>query len=118
MLMLWQGGGPSHVDLFDPKDTLFKRSGENVPDSVRAARLSTMSVGTQCVVAPIKQFRRYGQCGMELSEMLPAIGELLIYVLFEAFMLGCQSCTWCTFFSGSGFWTLIGMGILWPRMRN
>ena len=79
MVMLWQGGGPSHVDLFDPKDTLFKRSGENVPDSVRGTtRLSTMSSGYSQwpVVAPIKQFRRYGQCGMELSEMLPAIGEL------------------------------------------
>ena len=79
MVMLWQGGGPSHVDLFDPKDALVKRSGEDVPDSVRGTtRLSTMSSGYSKwpIVAPIKKFRRYGQCGMELSEMLPAIGEI------------------------------------------
>ena len=46
VVMLWQGGGPSHVDLFDPKPVLTQRAGENLPDSVRGTtRLSTMSSG-------------------------------------------------------------------------
>jgi hypothetical protein len=79
VVMLWQGGGPSHVDLFDPKPTLIERGGQDIPASVRGqTRLSTMSSGYAKwpVVAPIKPFRKYGQCGMELSEMLPNIGRL------------------------------------------
>jgi hypothetical protein len=79
MVMLWQGGGPSHVDLFDPKAALIERGGEDIPESIRGTtRLSTMSSGYAKwpVVGPIKGFKRYGQCGMELSEMLPDVGAL------------------------------------------
>jgi hypothetical protein len=39
VVMLWQGGGPSHVDLFDPKPTLISRGGEDIPASVRGGTL-------------------------------------------------------------------------------
>ena len=77
VVMLWQGGGPSHVDLFDPKPDLINRGGEDIPPSVRGqTRLSTMSSGYAKwpVVSPIKPFRKYGACGMEMSEMLPHLG--------------------------------------------
>ena len=46
VVCLWQGGGPSHVDLFDPKPVLQKMAGQDIPDSVRGTtRLSTMSSG-------------------------------------------------------------------------
>ena len=79
VVMLWQGGGPSHVDLFDPKPALISRGGEDIPESVRGStRLSTMSSGYAKwpVVAPIKGFRRYGKSGIEMSEMLPGIGSI------------------------------------------
>ncbi len=79
VVCLWQGGGPSHVDLFDPKPVLFERKGQDIPESVRGAtRLSTMSSGYKKwpVQPAIKPFRRYGQCGTELSEMLPRIGAI------------------------------------------
>lgn len=79
MVMLWQGGGPSHVDLFDPKPILSEQAGNDVPDSVRGStRLSTMSSGYAKwpVVPPLKNFKRYGKCGMEMSELLPDIGGL------------------------------------------
>ncbi len=79
VVMLWQGGGPSHVDLFDPKPVLMERGGQEVPTSVRGhTRLSTMSSGYAKwpVVSPIKGFRPYGACGMEMSEMLPGLGSL------------------------------------------
>ena len=37
VVMLWQGGGPSHVDLFDPKPALISRGGEDIPESVRGS---------------------------------------------------------------------------------
>jgi hypothetical protein len=79
VVMLWQGGGPSHVDLFDDKPTLRERQGQDIPDSVRGTtRLSTMSSGYAkwpCIPA-IKPHRANGKCGMMLSEMLPKLGSL------------------------------------------
>ena len=79
VVMLWQGGGPSHVDLFDDKPVLRKMATQDIPDSVRGdTRLSTMSSGYgkwPCVPA-IKPYQNYGQCGMRLSTMLPDIGAL------------------------------------------
>jgi hypothetical protein len=79
IVMLWQGGGPSHVDLFDPKPTLMEHGGQEIPASVRGqTRLSTMSSGYAKwpIVAPIKGFRKYGACGTEMSELLPGLGGL------------------------------------------
>jgi hypothetical protein len=79
VVVLWQGGGPSHVDLFDPKPKLVEMAGQDIPDSIRGTtRLSTMSAGYgkwPCVPA-IKPFQKYGQCGLELSSMLPNVGAL------------------------------------------
>ena len=79
IVLLWQGGGPSHIDLFDHKPVLAEKEGENIPDSVRGdTRLSTMSSGYKnfpCVPA-LKPFARYGDCGMELSTMLPHTGSI------------------------------------------
>lgn len=79
IVMLWQGGGPSHVDLFDPKTVLMKRGGEEVPASVRGStRLSKMSSDYTRwpVVPPLWKFQRYGKVGMELSEKMSAMGGL------------------------------------------
>lgn len=79
VVLLWQGGAPSHVDLFDEKPMLAKMAGKDIPDSVRGTtRLSTMSASYQkwpCVGA-IKPFKNYGACGTRMSEMLPNIGAL------------------------------------------
>jgi hypothetical protein len=79
VVMLWQGGGPSHVDLFDEKPKMVEYAMKDIPDSIRGAtRLSTMSSGYAkwpCVPA-IKPFESYGKCGMRLSSMLPDIGAM------------------------------------------
>jgi len=79
VVILWQGGGPSHVDLFDPKPNMVEMAGKDIPDSVRGTtRLSTMSsgYGKWPTLPAIKPFKKYGQCGLELSEMLPNVGAL------------------------------------------
>ena len=79
VIVLWQGGAPSQVDLFDPKPNLEKMRLQELPDSVRSrSRLSTMtsSQGRYPILPAIKPFRRYGQSGMELSELLPHIGGI------------------------------------------
>jgi hypothetical protein len=79
VVVLWQGGAPSHVDLFDPKPGLEALRGSEVPESVRnRARLSTMTSGQgrYPVLPAIRPFRRFGDCGMELSTLLPHTGAL------------------------------------------
>jgi Protein of unknown function (DUF1501) len=79
VVVMWQGGGPSHVDLFDEKKTLVDMAGQDVPDSVRGAtRLSTMSssYAKWPIVAPIKPYQSYGKTGLRMSSMLPNIGSL------------------------------------------
>ncbi len=79
VVMLWQGGGPSHVDLFDEKPVMQEMKGKDIPDSIRGTtRLSTMSSGYgkwPCQPA-IKPFKKYGQAGISLSEMLPNVGSI------------------------------------------
>ncbi|MCA9223463.1 MAG: DUF1501 domain-containing protein [Planctomycetales bacterium] len=68
MISLWMQGGPSHLDLFDPKPELNKRDGEKFPGEIKydnAAQASAKMLGS-----PWK-FAKYGQCGMDFSELLP-----------------------------------------------
>ncbi len=71
--MLMQTGGPSHVDLFDPKPELQKRDGQKHPE-----RVESFQPGSQdnLLLASPFQFQRRGQCGMELSELLPHLGAV------------------------------------------
>lgn len=79
VVVLWQGGAPSQVDLFDYKPGLEKHRLEELPASLRdGARLSTMTSGQgkYPVLPAIKPFRAYGQSGMMLSELIPHIGGI------------------------------------------
>jgi hypothetical protein len=79
VVLLWQGGGPSHVDLFDHKPMLQRMAGKDLPASVRGStRLSTMSASYKkwpCIPA-IKPHQTYGDCGTTMSSMLPNVGAL------------------------------------------
>lgn len=79
VVLLWQGGGPSHVDLFDDKPMLREMAGKDIPDTVRGnTRLSTMSSGYgkwPCLPA-IKPHRAWGESGLVFSEMLPNLGGI------------------------------------------
>ena len=79
VICLWQGGGPSHVDLFDPKAELARHAGTDIPSSIRGAtRLSTMSsnYAKWPALPAIKPFRAWGESGTEISELLPHIGGI------------------------------------------
>ncbi len=74
IIWLTQAGAPSQIDLFDPKPGLRKRFGEELPDSVRGGqRLTGMTAGqkTKPIAPSVFDFRRHGNSGMELSELLP-----------------------------------------------
>lgn len=64
VVCLWQGGAPSHVDLFDPKPVMTRMAGQEIPDAVRGnTRFSTMSSSNKRwpIVPAIKPFQRWGR---------------------------------------------------------
>ena len=68
MISLWMQGGPSQVDLFDPKPELQRLDGQPFPGEIKydnAAQASSKILGS-----PWK-FAAHGKCGMEISELLP-----------------------------------------------
>ncbi|MBI5849578.1 MAG: DUF1501 domain-containing protein [Planctomycetes bacterium] len=77
VVWLMQNGGPSHVDLFDHKPRLSRDAGQDLPESVRRGqRLTTMTAGQQRfpLLPAHRPFARFGDCGHELSTLLPQLG--------------------------------------------
>jgi uncharacterized protein (DUF1501 family) len=74
VIFLFQSGGPSHMDLFDGKESLDKLHGTNLPDSVRSGqRVTGMTSGQSSfpVLKPIAPGKRCGPSGVWISDMLP-----------------------------------------------
>ncbi len=74
MISLFMQGGPSHMDLFDPKPLLNKLDGQDYTDEIHFDGKSEAS--TKILGSPWK-FNRCGKSGMELSELLPHISGIV-----------------------------------------
>src|SRR4051812_38617594 len=73
MISLFMMGGPSHIDLFDPKPAMAKYDGQPFPGDIQYDNAAEASAK---VFASPFQFARHGECGMELSELLPHLGTM------------------------------------------
>ncbi|MDZ4286900.1 MAG: DUF1501 domain-containing protein [Prosthecobacter sp.] len=62
-------GGPSHVDTFDPKPALLRHAGKPLP----ITRITERKTGA-AFPSPFK-FQRYGQSGIEVSELFAKTAE-------------------------------------------
>ena len=74
IIYLFMAGGPSQLDLFDPKPKLVEMNGQDLPDSVRQGqRLTGMSANQALLplAGSVFKFARRGQSGATLSELLP-----------------------------------------------
>jgi hypothetical protein len=72
VIFLFLPGGPSHVDLLDPKPALEKFSGQR-PGTVD---LRTERQTGGLLPSPFK-FQKYGQSGIEVSELLPQLASVI-----------------------------------------
>ena len=78
MISMFMQGGPSQVDLLDPKPLLNKLHLQKFPGKIKydnAAEASSRILGT-----PWK-FRKYGQSGTDVSELLPHLAEMVDDIL-------------------------------------
>lgn len=74
VIYLFQFGGPSQIDLFDPKPALGKLQGTDLPASIRMGqRLTAMTAGQTSfpLAQTIFDFKQHGQSGAWLSNLLP-----------------------------------------------
>jgi hypothetical protein len=82
IIYLFQSGGPSHLDLFDPKPELQKRNGQQVPEElVKNIRLAQIGKEAKLLASPYK-FAQYGKSGMWLSELMPHLQTIVDDVCF------------------------------------
>jgi len=70
VIHLFMNGGPSHVDTFDPKPALEKFAGKNLPNE----NLRTERKTGAAFPSPYK-FQKYGQSGLEDSEIFSNVGQ-------------------------------------------
>jgi hypothetical protein len=70
VIHIFANGGPSHVDTFDHKPMLDKYAGKMLP----MANLPTERKTGAAFPSPFK-FKKYGQSGIEVSDLFPHVGE-------------------------------------------
>ena len=80
VIYLFQGGGPSQLELFDHKPNLAKEHGKQLPPSVRKGQRLTGMSGNQSsipVANSVYKFKKAGQSGIEISEVLPHTAKVI-----------------------------------------
>ncbi|MFT5107673.1 MAG: hypothetical protein ACI8XO_002334 [Verrucomicrobiales bacterium] len=69
VIHLFMNGGPSQVDTFDPKPELTKYDGKKIPLDLRTER------PTGAALKSPYSFQKYGQSGLEISELFPNVAR-------------------------------------------
>jgi hypothetical protein len=71
VIHLFMNGGPSHVDTFDPKPMLQKYAGKPIPKMLPTERK------TGAAFPSMFKFQKYGQSGIEVSELFAHTAECI-----------------------------------------
>ena len=85
VISLFMAGGPSHLDLFDPKPELGRRQGQDLPASVRGGQRLTGMSGFQAslpLAGSAFRFATHGKSGATLSELLPHTAGVADHLCF------------------------------------
>ena len=75
IIFLFMDGGPSQIDLFDPKPEMKKWEGQALPPSMTKDLKLAFIKPTAKVWASPRTFRRYGQSGIEFSDWMPHLAN-------------------------------------------
>jgi hypothetical protein len=77
VIFLFMAGGPSHVDLFDPKPRLRELEGQPIPpELLKDHQQFALIRGTPLLKGSRYRFDRWGQSGQVLSELLPHLATV------------------------------------------
>jgi uncharacterized protein (DUF1501 family) len=71
VIYLFMEGGPSQMDLLDPKPALRKYHGSPAPESITRQLQLAFTKPNAAILASSREFKKYGQSGLEFSDWLP-----------------------------------------------
>ena len=75
VIFLFMEGGPSHLDLFDPKPLLNKLAGQSLPDSFERP-VTAMGEVNSPLLESKRAWAQHGQSGIWISDWLPKHGKI------------------------------------------
>src|SRR6184192_1152661 len=75
VISLFMQGGPSQVDTFDPKPLLARLHGQHPPESFGNEDFQNGKLREQVVLGSKRTFQKYGQSGIEVSDLFPHIAQ-------------------------------------------
>jgi hypothetical protein len=87
VIFLFMVGGPSHIDLFDPKPELLKQQGKPLPESF-GRPVSQFTKGDTPLLASTRTFKKHGQSGLDVSDLMPQLATCVDDI---AFLKSCWS---------------------------
>jgi hypothetical protein len=71
-IFIFLEGAPSQMDLFDPKPKLNELDGQPLPESMtKNVRFAFIQKETAVLMGSPRKFQKHGQCGMDVSDLLP-----------------------------------------------
>ena len=71
-ICIYLEGAPSQFDLFDPKPKLNELNGQKLPESMtKNVRFAFIQKEGARILGSPRTFKKYGDCGMDLSDFLP-----------------------------------------------
>jgi hypothetical protein len=77
VIHLCMAGGPSHLDSFDPKPELDRLNDKPFPESFTKGQQLAQLQGHKLIArGSFTKFKRYGQAGIEISDLFPHIGSI------------------------------------------
>ena len=71
VIFLFMAGGPSQLDLFNEKPSLIRHHGQLPPKSYLDGKRFAFLSGKEKLLASARRFSRWGDCGQEISDLLP-----------------------------------------------
>src|SRR5216117_3588690 len=74
VIWLFMEGGPSHIDLFDPKPKLTEMNGQPMPASF-GKPITAMGTSNNTLLGSKRTFKQYGQSGMWVSDWYPNVAQ-------------------------------------------
>jgi hypothetical protein len=77
VIYLFMAGAPSHLELFDNKPELAKWDGKLPPAELLKGYRAAFINPNSKLLGPKFKFAKYGQCGAELSELLPHLSQVV-----------------------------------------
>ncbi len=77
VIFLFMAGAPSQIDLFDYKPDLIRHNGTPPPAELTKDYRAAFINPSSKLLGPRFKYKRFGECGAEISELLPGLGEVV-----------------------------------------